>query len=346
MDVKSLLCVYDPDISPGIKKYQQQLYSSIIKLDPDVVIGYFRKDSFVDHLPNVVALPFARLSKRQRLPRVICKLLFMNFFLGDNYKDVLYPSQHAPLFYSRSHKKIVVIHDITPLLYGSRLQRCYYRYVLPLIAKSADCLIVPSESAREDLKMVSSVLPGVFDISLAVSSVPEKTVFPRNNQKYFIAFYRTEVWKNTERIIDAFKRTNILNHKLYMIGPKPPGIVDNENIHYLGRVSESELHNLYLNAVGLLYPSLYEGFGLPVLEAQARSCPVITSNRGSLKQVAGDGAIYVNPEDVSDIADKMTILTENKELRDNLIKNGRANAARFSWQRTAQAYLDVIYKSH
>ncbi len=111
-----------------------------------------------------------------------------------------------------------------------------------------------------------------------------------------------------------------------------------------GPVPEGELTDLYQNATALVFPSLMEGFGLPILEAQALGCPVIASNTGSPAEVAGEAAVLVDPNDPESIADGMRVLLTEPERRAELAQLGRVRARRFTWKRAAQATLEV-YRS-
>ena len=117
-----------------------------------------------------------------------------------------------------------------------------------------------------------------------------------------------------------------------------------DSVQFLGYVSDHELQRLYRKAKGLIYPSFYEGFGLPVLEAMASGCPVVTSDRSSLPEIGGDAVLYVNPDNVLQIAAVMEKLLMDDSLRRTLAKRGLARASRFSWERCAQETVAVYEK--
>ena len=108
-----------------------------------------------------------------------------------------------------------------------------------------------------------------------------------------------------------------------------------------GALPEAELDALYRGASAFVYPALYEGFGLPVLEAMTRGVPVITSNTSSLPEVAGDAALEVDPGSVREIAAAIQTLLEDRPLQERLAARGRARAERFSWDETARQTLEV-----
>jgi len=113
-----------------------------------------------------------------------------------------------------------------------------------------------------------------------------------------------------------------------------------EGVEVRGAVSMAELVGLYRSASALVFPSLYEGFGLPVLEAMARGVPVATSGRASLGEVAGDAALTFDPEDEASIADGMASLLGDGALRRQLAEAGRSRAAGFTWKRAAELTVD------
>ena len=115
-------------------------------------------------------------------------------------------------------------------------------------------------------------------------------------------------------------------------------------VHFLGYVSDTLLRFLYREAVAFIYPSLFEGFGLTVLEAMASSCPVITSNSTSLPEVAGDAALLMNPSDVEALSNHITFVSHHNEKREEMIAKGLQRAKSFSWDKAASQTYD-IYKN-
>jgi len=122
--------------------------------------------------------------------------------------------------------------------------------------------------------------------------------------------------------------------------PEKNGITD--RVKFLDFVSDEDLQMLYKNAQCFVFPSLYEGFGLPVLEAMRAGCPVITSNVSSLPEAGGDAALYVDPESVSDIASKIEMVLGDKKLRSEMIAKGKEQLKKFSWEKAAKETLSVL----
>ncbi len=157
-------------------------------------------------------------------------------------------------------------------------------------------------------------------------------------------------------MIRAFKHFSDLNHniKLILAGEQTwlskPVIQEINNLNlensvFLpGYVNEKDLPLWYASALAFLYPSKYEGFGLPVIEAMATGTPVITSNVASLPEVAGDAAILIQPDDIDSWADSMTEIANSNEMREKLVNSGLARAETFSWEKCARITHDVYEK--
>jgi glycosyltransferase involved in cell wall biosynthesis len=171
----------------------------------------------------------------------------------------------------------------------------------------------------------------------------------------FILFVGTlQPRKNIERLIEAFSQISS-SHKdlsLVVIGKHgwlyeailaaPKKFDIEEKVKFLSFVSDEELATFYKYALCYVLPSLYEGFGLPVLEAMSYECPVITSNISSLPEAAGDAALYIDPLDVADIAAKMNMFISSEKLRKEYIEKGKKQVKKFSWEKTAKETLAVL----
>ena len=168
--------------------------------------------------------------------------------------------------------------------------------------------------------------------------------------------------KNIERLVQAFE--NISDRmpwvKLVIAGnpdQNAESVVNRitqsslfgSKIHYLGYVTDEEKHALYSNALAFIFPSLYEGFGMPVLEAMARACPVITSKVSSLPEIVGDAAILVDPYDIDELSTNMFNVVDSESLRNSLKNKGLNQSMKFSWEKTAEetekVYIDAVETS-
>jgi len=230
--------------------------------------------------------------------------------------------------------------------------------------KKADRIIVPSNFIydeainryRFDKSILRVVYPGIdhdilkeYPMDL-VKRVCEKYQLPEN----FILFVGSiEPRKNLKNLILAYDLLPDYLKKDFSLvltgfsGWKNKEIKafldkNRDKVIYTGYVSENELALIYNKASVFVFPSLYEGFGLPPLEAMACGCPVIVSDRASLPEVCSDSALYVNPHEPEDIADKIMEVLENQELRENLIKKGIQRSQSFKWENTAKDILNIF----
>ncbi len=160
--------------------------------------------------------------------------------------------------------------------------------------------------------------------------------------------------KNIEKLIEAFSFLKQDKLQLVIVGkrgwlyedilkaPEKYGVA--EKVKFLDFVEDEDLPSLYKNAICFCLPSLYEGFGLPVLEAMKNGCPVVISNVSSLPEVGGDAVLYVNPQDTDDIAKNLRLIINDEGLRKDMIKKGYQQVKKFSWEKTAKQTLEVLEK--
>lgn len=160
--------------------------------------------------------------------------------------------------------------------------------------------------------------------------------------------------KNFHGMIEAFLKIKGPNCKLKVIGKASTSFAvqdytqllkETGNIEFLGRVEDEQLVKLYQNALAFVFPSFYEGFGIPPLEAQACGCPVISSNTASMPEVLADSVVYFSPEDTDMMAEVMMKIISDEDLRSDLIMAGQENVKRFSWDTSAtkiSAILDEL----
>ncbi len=207
-------------------------------------------------------------------------------------------------------------------------------------------------------KVVVTHLGLKMKTDVAAPKEEEKEVLQKFDlNRPFILFVGTiQPRKNLQRLIQAFGKIKKSNEypklQLTIVGKKgwlfedileePQKLGISDSVRFLEFVSDKELEVLYKNAEFFVLPSLYEGFGLPVLEAMSFGCPVITSNVSSLPEAAGDAALYVNPENIDDIAEKMGKLLKDNALKNELREKGYKQVKKFSWEKTARETLSVL----
>ncbi len=265
------------------------------------------------------------------------------------------PVPEAPL-YSRC-RSVVMVHDVIPLRFPRRSPLYpYFRYYLPRVVAQAEAVICNSEATARDVVAWCGVPAAkVVAIPLAADrdrfrplSLPEKN--------YFLYLGRHNTHKNLHRAIRAFARAcRTRDVEFWLAGPQDTrftpqlralatelGIAD--RVKFLDYAPPERLVVLYNQALGFIFPSLWEGFGLPVLEAMACGTPVVTSQRSALPEVAGDAALLVDPENIDAIAAAMKALARDRGLREQLQQAGIARAACFDWAQTGAATAALLEK--
>jgi glycosyltransferase involved in cell wall biosynthesis len=261
----------------------------------------------------------------------------------------------APLFYQRH---IVTIHDVAFFKNPSWFSRSfvtYYKYLIPRIAKSALKIITDSEFSKKEIihylgipeEKINVVYSGISKEFTEGSGKEYKNQYGN----YILTVASLDPRKNLKNIILAFQKLKMNDLKLISIGSENTIFSDREikemirstkNMIFTGYVSDDELAGFYKNAKCFVYPSLYEGFGLPPLEAMAYGCPVITSSVASLPEVCGDAAYYVNPYEVDEIAKGIQDVLQQPKLQKELIKKGYRRVPLFRWEESASKLWNVV----
>lgn len=248
--------------------------------------------------------------------------------------------------------KVTTIHDVIPLKYPKLAVSgtvSVHERKFDLVKKEVDAIICPSETTKSDVVNLGADENKVFvvheapDPSFKLSRQVEISRIKRKyriDAKYFLAIGITPR-KNLDRIMQAFDNVKVgKNIKLVVVGEVKSEISYKRGVIFTGHVATDDLPSLYSGSEMLIYPSLYEGFGLPILEAFSCRVPVVTSNLGSMKEVADDAAVLVDPYNVDSIIKGIEkAFTE----RERLIKRGKERAGLFTWENVAKKTLS-IYK--
>ena len=282
---------------------------------------------------------------------------------------------HSPDFVLpplRRGRRILTVHDLAFLLYPECADahlRDYLEHVVPRSAARADFVVADSANTLNDVVCLLGVAPervAVVPGGVESRFRPEEDHARIEALRHRLGLDRTPfiLWlgvleprKNVRRLMEAFgllKRREDLPHHLLLVGRRG-WLADDifefaqrspfrEAIHFTGFVEDEELPTLYSAADLFVFPSLYEGFGLPALEAMACGTPVVAAAAASLPEVVGDAGLLVEPTDVEQLADAMRRLLTDEALRAELCQRGLAQAQRFSWEAAAQRLLDVYQR--
>lgn len=346
----------------GTETYSQRLTQALLALESRHRFRlYFRSAPPAGAFPgaDLRVIPFPRLWSHGRL----------SWEMVRRPPDVLFVPAHVlPLVHPRA--SLVTVHDLGYLYFPQAHpwhQRLYLDLSTRWNARAAAHLLADSEATKADLvahystpsEKITVAYPGRGE---TLTPVRDPAAIEAVKARYgitgdYLLYLGTlQPRKNLMRLVEAFAEFAMRNAqcaiRLVLAGKR--GWLDDDlftqvrrlglegRVLFPGYVPDEDKATLLSGALAFVFPSLHEGFGLPVLEAQACGCPVITSTTSSLPEVAGDAALLVDPGDTSAIAARMQRIAAEPALRESLIERGFANVRRFSWSACAQSVLDAI----
>lgn len=359
----------------GIETYTDQLVRNLLTIDSQndyLLFGIsLRKfDKLTDYFAEIKSLNKNVSSRFFHIPPKAGEFLWNRLHLVNmenliddidifHSSDWIQPPCHA--------KKITTIHDVSvykypevshPYIVEAQKRR------LKWVRQECDKVLADSIATKDDIinllqieeEKIEVAYPGISEKFTPASSAQIATVKQKYGlfDDYILAVGTIEPRKNLKGVIAAFEQ--FMKHTLIVSRKKPVELVvvgkfgwgeklqNSKFVKTLGFVDESDLPGLYSGASIFVYPSFYEGFGFPVLEAMSCGCPVITSNRGSLEEIAGSSSLLVDPELSDDIVIKMTQLFVDSDLRCELIEKGKKNAQKYRWEKTAREVLNIYNK--
>ena len=259
----------------------------------------------------------------------------------------------APLL---ARRQVATMHDATPFrlpqTYG-RVFGTWYRLMYRVVARRAERLLTVSEFSKRELSAVLGVDPGRFvvapnGVEHSDADVGEAAV-DLATDRFVLMVGPPTAHKNIAPVASAIasRGTHVVvvgraAHGVFRAATPAARDVGAERVEWLGRVSDEQMRWLYRHASVLVFPSLYEGFGLPVVEAQRLGCPVVASNRASLPEVAGEGAVLVDPSDPARVAERVVELLADEQALARIAASGRANAQRFRWSNSADRVAETL----
>lgn len=354
----------------GIGRYIRNLLRELQKQDlkNEYFILLLKKDfdnlKFNLNFKKVLAdFRWYGLAEQIKMPKILRDL---------NVDLVHFPHFNVPFFFDG--KFVVTIHDLIhqhfqmkrvtlhdPLTY--KIKQFGYKTVFKNGIKKTTKILVPSKYVKELIikeggvdedKIVithEAVDDKINTIAAHISQNKIQEVMNKYDIKPPYIFYvgNAHPHKNVEGLIKAFltlrKKYQYLQLVLsggdHYFWQRIKKEFQNPNIIYTGFITDEELVALYKNAKAFVLPSFEEGFGIPLLEAMVSECPVISSDAGSLKEVAGEAAIYFDPHDVDDIVGKIQQVLNGEKLREDLVKKGRIRIKQFAWEKLAKQTLEV-----
>lgn len=288
-----------------------------------------------------------------------------------NPEKIFLPIQAAPVFLPPSIDVTATIHDLAFKRFPETFPVQHLRklnFMLDTVVRQADRLIAVSESTKRDLleffpaidESRIRVVHHGFDADFFSTHLTEResaeilAAYGIAPKMYILYVGALQPRKNLIRLIEAFEqaKASFPEMKLVLAG-EPAWLADGilavrerseyrDDIVLTGRISFDTVRGLYQGARMFAFPSLYEGFGLPILEAFASGIPVLTADNSSLREVAGEGALYTDATDTADIAEKLVRLWQDEGLQSELRAKAHSELRRFSWDKTAQETLEYI----
>ena len=351
----------------GSSEFCFQLLSKLAKLDT--------KNEYSIFLPVDPSADLPKETKKWRYVTFHSKKLWTLLGLSKKLKgyklNVFFsPTHYLPLLVSSP--SVISILDVS-YLYFPNLFKKKDLYQLKFWGgysiRKAKKIITISSSSRNDIiemykvnpEKIAVVYPGVKELktenikSKSMEDLKEKFGI---SSPYILFVGTLQPRKNIVRLVEAFSKLKTENLKskdnleLVIVGKRgwqfeeilnsPQKYAVANRVKFLDSVSDEDLPSLYKNALCFCLPSLYEGFGLPILEAMQYGCAVATSNVSSLPEAGGDAALYFDPESAEDIAKTLQTLIDDEELRKDLVKKGHEQVKKFSWEKTARETLKIL----
>ncbi len=347
------------DRPTGIATYALNVIPGLQSLNPTLLTAKKLEPFRCISIPNNLTPAQGSSGHLRRL--LWTQLKLPQIYQGSNADLIYSPLPEAPLY--RNCRYVVMCHDLIPLRFPKLTSPLtnYFRYVVPLVLQQAEHIICNSEATARDIsdrygisaKKITPILLGYdrdnfYPRTISTSNQP--------NCPYFLYLGRQDPYKNLQGLIAAFaKMTDKRECQLYIAGEIDRRFTPqlqqqaielgvSDRVKFLNYVSYQELPLLISSAIALVFPTFWEGFGLPVLEAMACGTPVITSNLASLPEITGEAAIPIDPYQSDEITAAMESILRDTLLRSQLRDLGLQRAKLFSWDKTAAATQEILAK--
>ncbi len=294
------------------------------------------------------------LEKIGRFQGAAWEQIDLPLYLRNQNVPLLNLANTSPLFYRNN---ALVIHDVLALTYPhwySRKARFYFSLLLPRCARSSSCLISVSDYSRSEIARIFKISKD--DIILAPCSTGDfwKPDLSTNTEgRYILGVSSIDPRKNFATLIRAFLLLDDPSLRLFIIGNQHKAFASSKlkipkeavkRVIFKGFLSDIDLRKLYTHAQAFLFPSLAEGFGIPPLEAMRCSCPVVVSDIPVFRENYQDAALYIDPLNDQEMANTISHLLNNFQMRENLIRKGLERSASFSWDESAKTILSALEK--
>lgn len=332
----------------GTETYARELIPSLINTRDKIYIFCGRETApTFPSLPNcqVVTLP---IYSTNRLARILVEQTMLPWLCFKYKLDVIFSLGYSSPFIHPC-PAIVTIHDLNyhyhPEDFGI-LSRTIWQIMTYLSAHTADHVITDSEASAKSISQILKVKESKVSAILHGTPSVLKTTKKQPKTPYIFTVLANYPHKNLKTLLAAFKRLSETTEDLDLIicglGKQPSS---SSKVEYLGYVSRQELADLYTNASVFVFPSAYEGFGYPVLEAMSYGTPVVSSNAFSLKEVVGDAGILVEPYDIPSYVKAIKSILSSDKVKKSFINKGRKRVSELQWTYTAEKTLKTLKES-
>lgn len=335
----------------GVQRFAEEVATALVGLRDDIVLvappGRLRVDSIKGAPVQQIGRRSGHLWEQIDLP-----LAMRRKFRGARLLSLM---NTGPAIL---RDQVVTHHDVTYVRWPSTYSwkfRLAYRTLSTFTLRSAQQVVTVSEFSKREIAAVYRLSPA--KITVVPNAASEQLVSTEASQspsRYFLAVASLLPHKNLRFLVDTFARyveTTGSSSRLLMVGSRPESLAggvdgsgspDHPQIEWMGRVSDARLAQLYAGARALVFPSLYEGFGVPPLEAQANGCPVVSTTAASLPEVLGSSALFFDPTAANELIDVLGRVDHDDHEVDRLRALGSQNVARFSWERSARILSQVL----
>ncbi|MEL0622528.1 glycosyltransferase family 1 protein [Marinomonas arenicola] len=246
---------------------------------------------------------------------------------------------------------LVVLHDMAFFRFPNNFSKIFlysYRTLIPIIYRRSVSVFTVSDFSKNEIEFFLGRNKKIVVMPCGLTHFKEIRRKENVKDSYFLAVSSRSPHKNFSFLISSFLKANVNGAKLKIVGSGNSNFStecddhQDASVEFLGRVSDETLGELYKGALAFVFPSYYEGFGIPPLEAQCYQCPVIASNAASLPEVLSDSAMYIDPYDQDSLTEKIEVVFQSEELRKDLIIRGNKNVMRFSWSKSTDIFLSEM----
>jgi len=363
-----------PKQKTGVGVYAVNLIRQISELDHKneyTILIQDDENSFETiHRSNINFIKICNKIFRILLFRFFFEQVLIPFILILKKVDVFHSIHYSFPLLTFGRKRIVTVHDLTFFIFPELhtfVKRYYFRLFIHLAARIADQIICASKSTQTDLIDLSGIQQDKIKIINLAKTNWDNSLFTDKNfntlknkfsikDEFLLFVGMIEPRKNLDKLVMAFDKLRKEYDKYQLVIAGPKGwhyeslfrLIDTlefkDKILFTGYINDNEKAILMKNAKIFVYPSLYEGFGLPVLEAMSLGVPAITSNVSAMPEIAGDAAVLINPESVDELYEGIKKLIEDKQFYNEMKEKAVFRASQFSWEKTAKETVE-IYES-